>query len=557
MRVDGGSWIRWDTIESPAGTYDWHWNTLHDSDNGGATVHFNFAAGAHTLEVAPYERETLIDQIYVTAAGDTPQYEHVAATAPGVTVQAETATLNSTTDWLIRPAHTFENASQGILMQALPVLGTENDSTYVTDAPRLDYQVNFVQAGTYTLRFKGQPTLDANYSTSDTVHVGLNGQAIPSAEKMSAFNANFWFSNRKIGAPRATITIPSPGVHTINVWMREDGFKADKLVLVPGSSEDSLLPFGPAESPRLASSGTTGGGGSSSSTGSSATLPEPEHDAAGNITLMTNPHDWTQVYACQYDAWNRLTQVSYATQQPGGSVTVGLPLAELRYDGLGRRIVYRATNTAGQQGGVGALDYEHHDYYNGQRMVETRNGSDLVARQQVWGLDYIDELVEVAHNPDPADPGEQACEERYYAAHNAQYNVLGLISPETDANGNLTGQVLVERYEYTPYGQRSVFIAAGPTDAILTQEVDRSQITATGICLNPFGHQGLHHDEATGLVYNRARMLHPGLGRFVQRDPLGYVDGMSVYGYYAGMWGGVGWIPQGWSHGGIGVSGTL
>ena len=25
----------------------------------------------------------------------------------------------------------------------------------------------------------------------------------------------------------------------------------------------------------------------------------------------------------------------------------------------------------------------------------------------------------------------------------------------------------------------------------------------------------------------------------MQRDPLGYVDGMSVYGYYAGMWGGV------------------
>ena len=52
-----------------------------------------------------------------------------------------------------------------------------------------------------------------------------------------------------------------------------------------------------------------------------------------------------------------------------------------------------------------------------------------------------------------------------------------------------------------------------------------------------FGHQGLLHDEATGLIYNRARYLHPGLGRFMQRDPLGYVDGMSVYAYYAGMHG--------------------
>jgi RHS repeat-associated protein len=47
--------------------------------------------------------------------------------------------------------------------------------------------------------------------------------------------------------------------------------------------------------------------------------------------------------------------------------------------------------------------------------------------------------------------------------------------------------------------------------------------------LNPFGHQGLPHDPVTNLVYNRARMLHPRLGRFMQRDPLGYVDGPNRY----------------------------
>jgi len=39
------------------------------------------------------------------------------------------------------------------------------------------------------------------------------------------------------------------------------------------------------------------------------------------------------------------------------------------------------------------------------------------------------------------------------------------------------------------------------------------------------------HDEESGLVYNRARMLHPGLGRFIQRDPAGYVDGMNLNQY--------------------------
>ena len=56
-----------------------------------------------------------------------------------------------------------------------------------------------------------------------------------------------------------------------------------------------------------------------------------------------------------------------------------------------------------------------------------------------------------------------------------------------------------------------------------------------GNALNKIGHQGLPHDEESGLIYNRARMLHPTLGKFVQRDPLGYIDGMTAYRYYAAI----------------------
>jgi RHS repeat-associated protein len=48
------------------------------------------------------------------------------------------------------------------------------------------------------------------------------------------------------------------------------------------------------------------------------------------------------------------------------------------------------------------------------------------------------------------------------------------------------------------------------------------------------GHQGLSLDAETGLYYNRARMLHPTLGTFTSRDPLGYVDGASLYEYVRG-----------------------
>ncbi len=65
--------------------------------------------------------------------------------------------------------------------------------------------------------------------------------------------------------------------------------------------------------------------------------------------------------------------------------------------------------------------------------------------------------------------------------------------------------------------------------------------------LCPFGFQGLLHDEqiqvgpSASLVYNRARYWHPTLGRFMARDPLGYVDGMSLYAGYHVMHGGVDW----------------
>ena len=48
------------------------------------------------------------------------------------------------------------------------------------------------------------------------------------------------------------------------------------------------------------------------------------------------------------------------------------------------------------------------------------------------------------------------------------------------------------------------------------------------------GFTGYYLDAETGLYYARFRMFSPTLGRFISRDPLGYVDGMSLYnGYFS------------------------
>ena len=196
-------------------------------------------------------------------------------------------------------------------------------------------------------------------------------------------------------------------------------------------------------------------------------------------------------------------------------------IATLEYDGLGRRISKAVTNSADWTA-------TYHYYYDGYRMIETHDGSADVLKQHVWGPGapgYVDELVQIGINDDPTDAGEDDCETYYYAMHVANFNVLGL----ADSSGDL-----VERYEYSPYGQRTIYKYSGSNDALCSAPLLESQrVEISGepaaYSLCDIGHQGLMHDKEFTLIYNRARYLHPRLERFLQRDPKGYVDGMNLY----------------------------
>jgi RHS repeat-associated protein len=116
----------------------------------------------------------------------------------------------------------------------------------------------------------------------------------------------------------------------------------------------------------------------------------------------------------------------------------------------------------------------------------------------------------------------------YWGMQDANWNVLGLV----DSSGNLK-----ERYEYTPYGQRTVFFGPGGNDlGCYAPTFGSRRFVTSGSVTQPyaiceFGHQGLIHDEAETLVHNRARLLHSMLAIFCQRDPLDYIDGNSLYRY--------------------------
>lgn len=316
---------------------------------------------------------------------------------------------------------------------------------------------------------------------------------------------------------------------------------------------------------------------------------EHDHDATGNLTF-----DGT--FKFTYDAWNRLIKVQNAYRDPDApsAVQTGSTIADYRYDGLNRRVERKITNS-------GDLDATYHDYYRDWQLVETRNGSDQVLKQHIWGLQYIDELVAVVNNPDIMGASTFDHEfdiddaKIYMAAHNSLFNVMGLFEfsrmscdhdndgdidfydwdiyslnggfgptsegpvkgdynydgfvDQTDQNlvdarQGITRSVPVERYEYTLYGERQVYISAGTADPKAMSPVSRSQRVMvdgvdTPIALNDVGFQGKRHDGETGLVYHNRRMTHPRLGRFMQNDPLGYVDGMNDKAAYFVMRGGV------------------
>ncbi len=235
------------------------------------------------------------------------------------------------------------------------------------------------------------------------------------------------------------------------------------------------------------------------------------------MIMVPKPTALTAAYTATYDAWNRLVEV-----KSGANMVL-----KRACDGLGRRIAKEVKNSADR-------DYTYHHYYDRSwRRIEVRDGSDNVLKQYVWGTRYIDNIVQIGINTDPEDDeeGPQSnqclCEDFYYPVQDANFNVVGLV----DSSGSLK-----ERYEYTPYGQRTVYMKAGSDDKKTSAPLYESRRVKVGSIEQPYGlcdigHQGLFLDTEFGLYDNRRRVLYPRLGRFLQRDPIGYADGMGLYEY--------------------------
>ncbi len=212
----------------------------------------------------------------------------------------------------------------------------------------------------------------------------------------------------------------------------------------------------------------------------------PDHDRAGNMTELVQPYKLADTsLALKYDAWNRLVEVeSY----------YGTTLALNEYDGLNRRIVRDET------GGSGVLT---HFFYNQQwQVLEEHVGTSTTANKQfVYHPHYVDAIA----------LRRDASGNDHYYLQDANFNVTAV----TDNTGTVK-----ERYAYTPYGEVTVLDADFSADSDNKSDISNEHL-----------YTGRRLDPETGLQLNRNRFYAAGLGRWVNRDPIGYFAGYNLYRY--------------------------
>ncbi len=107
---------------------------------------------------------------------------------------------------------------------------------------RYDYMVNFTTAGSYKIWIRGYAAVSGS---TDSIFVGLDGTAIGALTETSAGQ---WVWTGTIQNGTNMFSIGSPGVHTINVWPREQNHMLDGFFLTTTSSVPSGgIPSGATE----------------------------------------------------------------------------------------------------------------------------------------------------------------------------------------------------------------------------------------------------------------------------------------------------------------------
>ena len=191
------------------------------------------------------------------------------------------------------------------------------------------------------------------------------------------------------------------------------------------------------------------------------------YDKNGNLAQKTTT---TEITSYSWDFENRLIKATTPTTT-----------SEYAYDPFGRRIEKKVT----ESGTSTTTKY----FYDNQAILFDYDEVGSIGNRYVHSLN-IDEPLAVIAGKD----------KYYYHADG-----LGSIIALTDQSGKV-----VQPYEYDSFGN-------------LKDQKSRVK--------QPFTYTGREWDKETGLYYYRARYYDPMDGRFIQKDPIGFMGGINLYGY--------------------------
>jgi len=238
---------------------------------------------------------------------------------------------------------------------------------------------------------------------------------------------------------------------------------------------------------------TTGGG----------SVLDPVWDDNGNLTETDENSEGTAADERKYvyDYHNRLIKVTDRSDTT---------LAEYVYDGMGRRVKKDLPS---------GTDVRY--LYNGWQSIQeqTIEATPKVLARYVYGLTYLDEVIRMDRDGDgdgdlydDTGSGESF---NVYFLQDLIYNVVALV----DDSGTVQ-----ERYWYEPYGVATITNASG-TGRSSSSYDNEHLYTGQRYCAETSSSGNF------GLYYYKRRHYDATFGRFVNRDPISYGGGLSLYAY--------------------------
>jgi RHS repeat-associated protein len=408
-------------------------------------------------------------------------------------------------------------------LRALLDVGELLSAAAAGSGPQVNFPVEVETTGAYAVWVRAMAT----GSGGDSLHVGLDGQVAETSANLTGFVPDEWsWSRLTLDSGNATLDLNSSGDHTIGLFMREDGIRVDRLLLI---TDTNYIPtgLGPEESQQTVITPSTNL--------SDVTSITYEYDPLYRLTGAVYTVAITATYVYTYDAVGNMSEYVETIAEDTSSVnrtfnpanqlitaTNGISTTSYLYDDNGNLVEIDGAGTNGD------LRYG----FNQRNMLITNtnyvDGTGWVLQAE-YGYDGSnDRLQQIAYG------GGVPVTTTY------TNDIIGLAQVLVSDNGvtqthMLFGLDLILQDD----GQMRFLLADGlgstrlemvgsQVETTTTYEPYGKLLAQTGPSGTVYGYTGEAHDASTGLLFLRARYYSPDLKLFLSRDPFPGYTTLSI-----------------------------